>query len=40
MADPAETPMANFFVAMRDRMGLSVEKFGDSTGEIGYLNDI
>jgi Protein of unknown function (DUF1552) len=37
---PTETPMANFFVAMLDRMGVPVEKFGDSTGEIGYLNDI
>jgi hypothetical protein len=32
--------MANFFVAMLDRMGVPVEKFGDSTGEIGYLNNI
>ena len=37
---PAETPMANFFVAMLDRMGVPTEKFGDSTGEIGYLSDL
>ena len=34
---PAETPMANLFVTMLDRMGVPVEKIGDSTGEIGYL---
>jgi hypothetical protein len=37
---PVETPMANFFVAMLDRMGVPVEKFGDSSGEIGYLSDM
>jgi hypothetical protein len=36
----AETPMANFFVAMLDRMGVAVDKIGDSTGEIGYLSDL
>jgi len=36
----AETPMANFFVAMLDRMGVPVDKLGDSTGEIGYLTDL
>jgi hypothetical protein len=36
----AETPMTNFFVAMLDRMGVSVDKIGDSTGEIGYLSDL
>jgi hypothetical protein len=36
----AETPMANFFVAMLDRMGVTVDKIGDSTGEIGYLSDL
>jgi hypothetical protein len=37
---PAETPMANLFVAMMDRMGVPGEKIGDSTGEIGYLSDL
>ncbi|MGD1073353.1 MAG: DUF1552 domain-containing protein [Bryobacteraceae bacterium] len=36
----AETPMANFFVAMLDRMGVPVDQMGDSTGEIGYLSDL
>jgi hypothetical protein len=36
----AETPMANFFVAMLDRMGVPVDKMGDSTGEIGYLTEL
>jgi hypothetical protein len=29
---PTETPMCNLFLAMLDRMGASVERFGDSTG--------
>jgi Protein of unknown function (DUF1552) len=37
---PKETPMANLFVAMLDRMGVPVEKLGDSNGELGYLSDI
>jgi len=37
---PAETPMANFFVAMLDRMGVPVDHMGDSTGEIGYLANL
>jgi len=36
----AETPMANFFVAMLDRMGVPVDKMGDSTGEIDHLTDL
>ncbi len=35
---PNETPMANLFVAMLDRMGVPVEKFGDGNGQLGYLN--
>lgn len=37
---PDETPMANLFVAMLDRMGVPVETLGDSSGELGYLSDI
>ena len=37
---PKETPMANLFVAMLDRMGVPVESLGDSNGELGYLSDI
>jgi hypothetical protein len=34
---PNETPMANLFIAMLDRMGVPVDKFGDSNGTLGYL---
>lgn len=34
---PAETPMANFFVSMLDRMGVKVEGMGDSTGRVSDL---
>jgi hypothetical protein len=37
---PNETPMANLFVAMMDRMGVPVESLGDSNGELGYLSDL
>ena len=37
---PDETPMANLFVAMLDRMGVPAETLGDSRGELGYLSDI
>ncbi len=32
-----ETPMANLFVAMADKMGAPIDSFGDSTGEIVNL---
>mgnify|MGYP003345660338 FL=1 len=35
-----ETPMANLFLAMLDRMGLAVEKLGDGTAPLGYLSDL
>lgn len=37
---PNETPMANLFIAMLDRMQVPVEKLGDSTGELNGLTDI
>jgi hypothetical protein len=37
---PAETPMANLFVAMLDRMGVPVESVGDSNGELAYLSEL
>jgi hypothetical protein len=37
---PEETPMANLFVAMMDRMGVPVESLGDSNGELGYLSEL
>jgi hypothetical protein len=35
-----ETPMANLFMAMLDRMGVPVETLGDGTGKLGYLSDL
>ncbi|MCU1261505.1 MAG: hypothetical protein JWO80_4390 [Bryobacterales bacterium] len=37
---PDETPMANLFIAMLDRMKVPVERLGDSNGELNYLSDI
>jgi len=37
---PKETPMANLFVAMLDRLGVPVESVGDSNGQLGYLTDL
>lgn len=37
---PNETPMANLFTAMLDRMGVRVETLGDSNGRLGYLSDL
>ena len=33
-----ETPMANLFTAMLDKMGVTAEAMGDSTGKLGYLS--
>ncbi len=35
-----ETPMANLFVALLDRMGVPVESLGDSDGKLGYLSNL
>lgn len=35
---PNETPMANLFIAMLDRMGVPVETMGDGNGQLGYLS--
>jgi hypothetical protein len=32
-----DTPMANLYMSMLDRMGLDEEKFGDSTGRLKEL---
>ncbi|MBI2687162.1 MAG: DUF1552 domain-containing protein [Acidobacteria bacterium] len=37
---PRETPMANLFVAMLDRMGVPVQTLGDSSGQLGYLSGV
>ena len=34
---PKETPMANLFLSMLDRMGVEAERFGDSTGRLSQL---
>lgn len=34
------TPMANLFVAMLDRMQVPVEQFGDSKGKLDYLSGL
>ncbi|MBL9174603.1 MAG: DUF1552 domain-containing protein [Verrucomicrobiales bacterium] len=34
---PKETPMANLFLEMMDRMGVRQERFGDSTGRLSLL---
>ena len=35
-----ETPMANLFIAMLDRMGVPVETLGDGNGRLGYSSDM
>ncbi len=37
---PKETPMANLFVAMLDRMGVPVDSLGDSNGNLADLSDV
>jgi hypothetical protein len=37
---PQDTPMANLYVAMLDRMGVQIESMADSNGELGYLEGI
>jgi hypothetical protein len=37
---PPETPMANLFLAMLDRMGVPTEHLGDSNGELNHLTDL
>ena len=33
-----ETPMCNLFLSMMDRMGVHMEHFGDSTGQLAGLD--
>jgi hypothetical protein len=37
---PDETPMANLFIAMLDKMNVPVDSLGDSNGKLGYLSDL
>jgi hypothetical protein len=34
---PTDTPMTNLFLAMLDRAGVHLDKFGDSSGELNLL---
>jgi hypothetical protein len=38
--DSDETPMANLFLSMLDRMGVPADKWGDSTGRLEGLSDL
>ena len=35
-----ETPLTNLYLSMLDRMGIKLDVFGDSTGELQLLSDI
>ena len=37
---PAETPLANLYVTMLDKLGVPVEQFGDSTGRLTQLSEL
>ena len=35
-----DTPVTNLYVSVLDKLGVPVESFGDSTGQLQYLSDI
>ena len=35
---PQDTPMTNLYLALMDKLGIAVENFGDSTGELNLLS--
>jgi hypothetical protein len=35
-----DTPLANLYVSVLDKLGVPTEQFGDSTGKLEYLTDI
>jgi hypothetical protein len=37
---PKDTPLADLHVAMMNNMGVRVEKFADSNGDVGFLSDL
>jgi hypothetical protein len=37
---PTNTPMTNFYLTMLDRIGVSEETIGDSTGRVEHLTDV
>ena len=37
---PKDTPHTNLHVAVLDKLGIPVERFGDSTGKLDYLSGV
>ena len=37
---PKETPLTNLFLSVLDKVGVPVEKFGDSTGQLQSLSEV
>jgi hypothetical protein len=37
---PAETPLTNLYVTMLDKLGVPIDRFGDSTGQLTELSEI
>ena len=35
-----DTPIANLYVSLLDKLGLPMDQFGDSTGQLNYLTDL
>ena len=35
-----ETPLSNLYMTVLDKLGLPVESFGDSNGQLGYLSEV
>jgi hypothetical protein len=35
-----DTPLSNLYLALLDKLGLPMDQFGDSTGQLEYLSDI
>ena len=38
--NPKGTPLANLHLTILSKLGVPVEKFGDSTGPVGYLGSV
>ena len=36
----SDTPLSNLYVALLDKLGLPLDQFGDSSGQLDYLSDI
>jgi hypothetical protein len=36
----SDTPLSNLYVALLDKLGLPLDQFGDSTGQLDYLSDL